>query len=227
MNSRRPTAMAAAVAAVVLFLAVAPASASSYSSAYPYYDLTATADIPAASTTSTGPELIFTTAPGSIVAPTIGDAFSSQTGGTLFGPMFIPNQAIVSADGQTHTTGSSVDLTKLVVAKKSIPASGSSPAEDLFGLALFGNGIKAGDHIVFSLNVANAKNPPVLALDSSSPLTGVGISSAFTLKPETTPPPVVAPVTGNVPEPLSLAIWSSVIGVGMLRARVLRRRSAA
>ena len=225
MNSRRPTAIAAVLAAVVLSIAVAPASASSYSSAYPYYNLTATTDIPAASTSSSGPQLIFSTTPGSIVAPTAGDAFSSQASGTLFGPLFIPNQAIVSADGQTHTTGSSVDLTKLVVAKKSIPASGSSPAQDLFGLALFGNGIKAGDHIVFSLNVADAKNPPVLALDSTSPLTGVTISSAFTLKPDT--PPITSPVNGNVPEPLSLAIWSSMIGVGLLRARVLKRRSAA
>jgi hypothetical protein len=88
------------------------------------------------------------------------------------------------------------------------------------GLSFYGQGLAASGVLNFSLNVANVNDPPQLVsqtpgvtitLDAASSTTSSATSSSSALNAD------------SVPEPLSLLLWSTLIGAGLLRARALRR----
>jgi hypothetical protein len=91
------------------------------------------------------------------------------------------------------------------------------------GLSFFGQGLAAGGVLNFSLNVANASDPPQLV----SQTTGVSIkldptSSTTTGSTSSSSSSSGTPAT-STPEPLSLLLWTTLAGAGFLRARAMRR----
>jgi hypothetical protein len=92
------------------------------------------------------------------------------------------------------------------------------------GLSFYGQGLAAGGVLNFSLNVTNASNPPQLvsqtsgvsiALDSTSSSGGATSSSSSSSSSTTS--------SITTPEPLSLLLWTTLTGAGLLRARAMRR----
>jgi len=202
---RRPITLLAAtlvVAALVVATGTAPARASGIVTAD--YRLTSTSDIPVPSPNATAPQVVAEVVPpGTVVPPTEAD-------GTAGSPLTILN------------TSSGFDQSQLIVALKDGTDS-SGQTQQLFGLSFFGNGFSKNGQLDFSLNLGSSvTTPPVL--ESLTP--GVSIVALPTESDQST-----APVSGTrghdgatVPEPMSVVLWSTVAGLGLFRARVLRRR---
>jgi len=92
------------------------------------------------------------------------------------------------------------------------------------GLSFYGQGLAAGGILNFSLNVANASDPPQLVSQTPGvtinldPVSSNSNSSSSSQNSST---------DAEVPEPLSLILWSTLAGAGLLRARTLRRPDRA
>ncbi len=94
------------------------------------------------------------------------------------------------------------------------------------GLSFYGQGLAAGGILNFSLNVANQSTPPQLvsqtpgvsiALDPAKSNSSSGTSGSNSSSSGTT-------ITdAELPEPLSVLIWSALAGAGFLRVRALRQ----
>jgi hypothetical protein len=175
------------------------------------YRLTADADIPVPADDATGPQVIARVVPpGTVVPPKMVD-------GTEASPLTI----LKSSTG--------FDPEKLIVALKDNLTNltpGESP-EQLFGLSFFGAGFKKGGQLDFSLSINDGVSTPP-SLESLTP--GVSIKALQTVKPpEQTPVPVTnaAPTGAQVPEPMSVLLWSVLTGAGVLRARGYRRARVA
>jgi hypothetical protein len=93
------------------------------------------------------------------------------------------------------------------------------------GLSFFGQGLENGSVLNFSLNVTNASNPPQLvsqtagvsiALDPTSSSGGATSSSSSSSSSSST-------AATSSPEPLSLLLWTTLTGAGLLRAHAMRR----
>jgi hypothetical protein len=100
------------------------------------------------------------------------------------------------------------------------PSDGTPITQQALGLSFYGQGLAAGGVLHFSLTVASslANKPPQLdAVDptSSQPLPYITIT-ADPSNPVTTggnPAP-----ESQIPEPLSLLVWSALAGAGLMRA---------
>jgi hypothetical protein len=98
---------------------------------------------------------------------------------------------------------------------------GTTPSGDPFqALALdFGpGGLAPGGRLYFSLNLA-ASSDGVVNLILPSSINNLAVSSYV-------PPPGVTPIDGgqgNVPEPISLVLWTGLATFGVIRARIYRR----
>jgi hypothetical protein len=93
------------------------------------------------------------------------------------------------------------------------------------GLSFYGSGIKAGGVLNFSLNVTNGSSPPTLewvtnGSQTMSPFSPNPASATSTTGTGTGTSPTE--VVSN-PEPLSILLWSALVGAGLLRARAVRR----
>jgi hypothetical protein len=89
------------------------------------------------------------------------------------------------------------------------------------GLSFYGQGLAAGGVLNFSLNVANASNPPQLVSGTKGVTITLDPPSSSSSGSSTS----TVGVDGVVPEPLSLLLWSALAGAGLLRAHALRRSS--
>jgi hypothetical protein len=95
------------------------------------------------------------------------------------------------------------------------------------------SGFAPGGVLDFSLNLGSTYTGPTPTLILEDPTTGLapaGLSLVPFTPPTTgggtTPPPATGggtPPGNNVPEPVSLALWSVAAGFGLLRARAFRR----
>lgn len=205
---RRPITLLAAttvVAALVVATGTAPARASGITTAD--YRLTSTSAIPVPDANATAPQVVAAIVPpGAVVPPT-------QADGTAGSPLTILN------------TSSGFDQSQLIVALKDGTDS-SGQTQQLFGLSFFGNGFSKNGQLDFSLNMGSSvSTPPVL--QSMTP--GVSIVALPTSPAATTPTVTDTGSTGGttVPEPMSVVLWSTVAGLGLIRARALRRRRTA
>lgn len=214
---RRPTVLTAtAVAAAFLFVArpatvrgdgITPNSSNTHTA---NYRLTASSAIPVPADDLSGPQVIARVVPpGTVVPPKMAD-------GTEASPLTILK------------TSTGFDQERLIVALKDnlTNLAPGETAEQLFGLSFFGTGFQQGGQLDFSLNIDNAvSTPPVL--ESLTP--GVTITAMQTVEPPKETPVAVtnaAPGTAQIPEPMSVLLWSALTGAGALRARRYRRQVA-
>jgi len=174
------------------------------------YTLSTTTGLPVPAADITQPQIVATvTSPGQIVPPTLAD-------GTQGSPLTI----------LSNSTG--FDASQVVVALKQGTSSTGQSQQD-FGLVFFGSGLAANSMLHFALNVnsALANNPSLLQITTPS--------SGFTLTPDPNSTTTTAGSGGtsssggstdtaqNVPEPLSVIIWSTLAGTGLMRVRAMRR----
>lgn len=114
------------------------------------------------------------------------------------------------------------DKDHLVVALNNNPQ--ENPTDQKFGLVFFNGGLAADNLLRFSLSVNDAlSTPPTLEITSPGSLQGVTLSALSEPTDPVTPPPDNGSV--NIPEPMSVLVWSALAGFGVLRARGLRRSS--
>ncbi|WP_165227357.1 hypothetical protein [Aquisphaera insulae] len=219
MTLRCPSPMALAGTLLTLscgLLAPTVASADSVnpnasSSTTATYRLISTTTLPAPAADIQGPQVVaMVLPPGSIVPPKNAD-------GTEGSPLTI----------LPDSTG--FDQNQLVVALKDATAADGTP-EQLFGLVFFGKGLDPGGVLHFSLSIANAlaSNPPVL--QSMTPgiiITGDTSNGNGNGNGGGSGSGSGGGTSGgdgtNVPEPLSMALWSSVL-VGIAARRRLQPR---
>src|SRR5262249_21646064 len=86
------------------------------------------------------------------------------------------------------------------------------------GLSFYGQGLAANGGLNFSLNVANQSAPPQLVSQTKGVTITLDPASSSTSSQSTT-----GGTTSEVPEPLSVLLWSVLAGAGLLRARATRR----
>lgn len=172
------------------------------------YSLTSVNGLPTPSASISGPQIeALIIPPGGVVPPT------SSTGAELSPLTVLPG-----------STG--FDPAQLVVALKNATSSTGQP-EQMFGLVFFGQGFAAGGKLNFSLSIDKslASNPPLLEVltpgISIAPVTQAGSTTTPSQPPPSTPPGGQA---NAIPEPLSLAVWSTAALAMLIRARAARRR---
>lgn len=216
---RRPTVLTATAVAAAFLLAMRPAPASAdgitpnaSDSGMANYRLTTDTDIAAPADDAGGPQIIARVVPpGTVVPPKLADGSEAS-----------PLSILKSSSGFNQD--------RLIVALKdnlTNLSAGESP-EQLFGLSFFGDGFKKGGQLDFSLSIGSSvKTPPTL--ESLTP--GVSITALQTVTPPTdvpvlTPITNVAPGGSQVPEPMSVLLWTAMTGIGVLRARGFRRGKA-
>ena len=104
------------------------------------------------------------------------------------------------------------------------------------GLSFYGQGLASlanGGILKFSLDVANQNSPPQLVPETpgvSITLQTTGSTIWFKRRYRHRIQPAVAArrsATANIPEPLSVLVWSALAGAGLLRARDLRKPAPA
>lgn len=173
------------------------------------YRLSTTTGLPIPANDISQPQIVATvTAPGQILPPKLAD-------GSEGSPLTI----------LPDSTG--FDASQVVVALKQDTSTSGQKQQD-FGLVFFGSGLAANAMLHFALNVnsALANDPSLLQLSTPS--------SGFTLTPvvDAGSGPGTGTGTGgttdggssqNIPEPLSIIVWSALTGIGLMRVRSMRR----
>ncbi len=163
------------------------------------YTLTAPNGLPNPDPNSPSPQVIAEVIPtGGVVVPPV------STGNPSGNPLNILSDS--------H----GFDQTHLLVGLKD---TGTTPDQQLFGLAFNNGGLQPGGMLHFTLSINGALSTPP-ALESLTP--GVTITADTTSTP-TTPTPPTDPTPVNTPEPLSVLAWSILAGLGLVRARSVRR----
>jgi hypothetical protein len=165
-----------------------------------------------------------------------------------FTPVIAPPQvvALISPAGGVVTPPSSSALGPLTILSGSqgFNASGvydylastkdqnGNPLQAL-GLSFYGQGLASlanGGILKFSLDVANQSSPPQLV--SQTPDVTISLQTSSTSTTGSTGDTGTGtnggggtPITtANIPEPLSVLLWSVMAGAGLLRARIWRKR---
>jgi hypothetical protein len=180
------------------------------------YRLTSSTSIPAPAANLTSPQVVAMIVPtGSVVPPT-------QADGTEGSPLTI----LPDSHG--------FDPSQLVVALKDTTSATGQPQQQ-FGLVFYGQGLQPGGmlHFALSVNSALVNNPPQLqsltpgisivpdAPATNTPSAGGGTTS-------NTPGAGGGTTSGGqggteVPEPLSVVLWSAVVGAVLARHRLGRK----
>jgi hypothetical protein len=209
---RCPAILAALSAALVLAARPTPSGADTINTREADYTLSLPDGLSAADPSATSPQLVATLPAGSIVT-------QSDSGGKQLSPL-------------TVNSSSGLDPSGLLVLLRDNP---SDSSQQQFGLSFFGSGVQAGGSLNFGLSLNNSlSQPPTLdfslpsggtmalsgtwAGQTSSSGTGSGSDSG---SGQTTATP-----GSEVPEPLSLVLWSALSGLGLWHARRLRRQPA-
>ena len=227
---RRPSVLRVPAVAVALFL-ISPVS-QGRADTLATYKLTSSVDIPAASTSSTDPQVILNVTPPGAISPL-------KTGVDASGnPIYAqPLQPLASS------TGINSDLGNVAIFLKPPPGTPGTGSQQL-GLSFFGSGLKSlsnGGELDFTLSVDKALGTPILtptdpkihvaAMDLSSTTGSTTTTTTTTTTPttgttlatNTSTPPVS---TAVIPEPMSVVLWAAVVGGLALRAKAYRQRQA-
>jgi hypothetical protein len=168
------------------------------------YRLTTSVNLPAADPTSQTPQVVALVSPfGSVVPPTNAD-------GTQGSPLTV------------LPTSTGFDTSQVVDALKTTTSPGGQSQEYL-GIDFFGSGIKAGGVLDFTLSVDSAltSTPPIL----SSLTPGITITAEPAGLTTSGAGGSSSGGAGNeVPEPVGVVLWSTVLVVLVARKRLAVRR---
>ena len=93
------------------------------------------------------------------------------------------------------------------------------------GLSFYGQGLAAGGILNFSLNVANASAPPQLVSQTSG--VSISLDKSSSSSSSSSSQTMTGVTEAQVPEPLSLLVWSELASAGLLWACSLRRTHRA
>lgn len=198
MTRRHLTFLAVGAAVLVLAGRSPLVRADSISNDTATYTLTAPGGLPDPGTSASGPQVVAEVVPtGGVVAPSISSGNPTGT----------PLTILPDSHG--------FDQSSLVVGLKD---TGTTPDQQLFGLAFNNGGLQPDGLLHFALSIASALSSPP-ALESLTPGVTITLDKAST--PST--PPTGDPTAVNTPEPLSVLVWSLLAGGGLVRARALRR----
>lgn len=173
------------------------------------YRLTSTTTLPAPDAQIEGPQVVAMVLPaGSVVPPKLADGSEGS-----------PLTVLPDSHG--------FDPDQLVVALKD-GMNSQGQAEQYFGLIFFGQGLQPGGELHFALSIdkALASNPPILNVLTP----GVSIVGPLpTAVPPTDSPPESPPGGSEpmeppiqIPEPLSILLWSAVAAGVVVRRGLLR-----
>jgi hypothetical protein len=176
----------------------------SASTATATYRLTTSSAIPVPDANISGPQVVASIVPtGSVVPPLMPD-------GTQGSPLTILPDSF------------GFDPTHLVVALKDGTTSSGQP-DQLFGLIFYGQGLQPGGMLHFSLSIDKslANNPPQLV--SQTPGISISLDSASTPGQGGGGSSNQGPPDQSVPEPLSMIVWTAVLGCAIARSRLKRR----
>jgi hypothetical protein len=168
------------------------------------------------------PQVLALDTPVSIVTPPSG----SSTG---------PLQIVSDSSGYYYN-----NPTELAVYVGNNPSDGTPITQQALGLSFYGQGLAAGSSLTFSLTFASAivnGNPPqipqftVVNPTTLQPISSIQIkydgtttTSQGSGSASSTSPPITAQGGGGggeIPEPLSLLVWSALAGAGVWRVRRL------
>jgi hypothetical protein len=209
---RCPTSMAVLVALLALGFGTQPMFTraavinpnASASTATATYRLTASSAIPVPDANIAGPQVVATILPtDSVVPPLLPD-------GTQGSPLTILPDSF------------GFDPTHLVVALKDGTTT-VGHQEQLFGLIFYGQGLQPGGMLHFSLSIDKplANNPPQLV--SQTPGISITLDPASTTGQGGGGGTNTGPTDQSIPEPLSLILWTAVLGVVVARSHMARR----
>lgn len=148
--------------------------------------------------------------------------------GSVYAPSSSSQSPLTVLDGSSGFNASG-----LTVAVGTGTLANGDPLQVL-NLQFDSKGFAPGGVLDFSLNLGSSYTGPTPTLVLEDPTTGLapaGLSLQSYTPPPTsgtggTPPPTTgggSPPSNNVPEPVSLALWSVAAGLGLLRARAFRR----
>jgi hypothetical protein len=203
---RCPTPLTLLVAALACGLGLRPSPTQAASSSAPSistYSWTTSTNFPALGSNPTGPQIEFLVQPyGSLVA------YSSSTG-----PLA----------GAISVTPSLDSSNQVYVGLKDATSSSGQP-EQFLGL-FFSNGLNAGSVLQVPLYY-NTSTPPQLIPQTAgvSAYTAPNGSTSSSSSGSAGSQSSGSGITPNAtPEPLSLLIWAGLAGIGLVRARYVRR----
>lgn len=168
------------------------------------YRLSSDAGLPAPAADINGPQVqAIILPPGSVIPPKLSD-------GTEGSPLTI----LPDSHG--------FDPNHLVVALKDTQSASGQP-QQMFGLVFYGQGFQPGGllHFTLSIDKSLGSTPPSLqvltpgiSITADTPADTGGANPGGS---DNGVPPV------NVPEPLSLVLWSALLGAVVVRGRVVKR----
>jgi hypothetical protein len=168
-------------------------------------------------------------------------ATTSGSSSLLFTPTIAPPQvvALIQPAGGVVTPPSSSTQGPLTIlsGSKGFNSSGvydflastkdaNGNSVQALGLSFFGQGLAANGILNFSLNVANQSTPPQLV--SQTPGVSITLDQATLNKNSGGSSGSKSPTSSGIteaelPEPLSLVVWSALAVAGLTRVRLLRR----
>jgi hypothetical protein len=170
------------------------------------YRLTVSGGLPVPDANIAGPQVVAMVVPAGGVAP------PTNADGSQGSPLTVLGDS------------SGFDASQLVVALKDATGSAGEP-EQLLGLVFFGKGFDASGSLHFGLSIdrALAANPPKL----------VSTTPGVTITADAVPPPdtgsgggTTTPPAENVPEPVSVILWSAVAVIAAFRGRARALKTA-
>jgi hypothetical protein len=212
---RRCPIILAAIAAA-LFLATRPMSAgadsinSSPDLTTVDYTLTSASGLPAADPNAQEPQVVATVVPpGGVVPPPSTDGSS---GGSASPLTILPDSAGFDQKGL------------LVLLRDSKPG---EPPKQEFGLSFFGQGLLPASqggklHFALSIDKALTSQPPSFIAPAGISILPDAVPTPPTTDPTPTPTttdPTPTPPSSEIPEPMSLVLWSAMAGLGLWRIR--------
>jgi hypothetical protein len=207
---RGPATLTALVGTLALGLGLHPMTARADQVGTADYTLTSTNGLP----TPSGP---IPSSKGSNIAPPQVVALIEPAGGVITPPSSSTQGPLTILSGSKgFSTGGVYDYLA------STTDSNGQPLQAL-GLSFYGQGLAAGGILNFSLNVANASSPPQLVSQTPGVKITLDPSSASSGSSSSSNSSASSTAGSEVPEPLSLLLWSALIGVGFLRAAATRR----
>jgi hypothetical protein len=225
-----------------------PVSVQKYGRTWYEYYLTSPSALTPADPNATSPQVVATLPSGVKIDPPDSTLYPYNNSPQAFSLTYN------DSSGKQQTTANSssgFDQSQMVLGLNSNLNNG----QQLFGLSFFGSGLKATnaanpssggladlwlsfDNSVTSQPLFQSVTPSGVSLlpvpkststtNPTTTTTGTSTSTSTTTHtPAPAPTPTATPAVSHVPEPMSIVLWSAVIGAGLIQARGFRRRHAA